>query len=114
MHRFRIHPPDPPDTSMPWLLFRGDISNAPVPSVISDVRRTATRVPIQKEAWPAMVMHGNRLPCCWHADFKNANEFIFKDDSVGRGSGLDSIVSAGEFRFILSEEIEMPSEKEGQ
>jgi hypothetical protein len=111
MHRFSIHPSDPPNAWMPWLLFRGDIPNAPVRTVISNVGRTTARIPIQKEAWPVMVMHRNRLTRGRHADLKNANKFILKNDFMSCGRRLDGIVAVGELRFVLSVQVKMPREE---
>jgi hypothetical protein len=109
MHRFRLHPSNLPNPRVPRLFLRWDVPDAPVAPVISDMRRTAACVPIQKEAWPPMVMHGNRLPRRRYADFKNAHEFVLKNDFMSRRRGLDSIVTVRELQFVLSIEIEMSS-----
>jgi hypothetical protein len=58
-----------------------------------------------------MVMHRYGLARGRHADFKDPNKFVFKDDSMSGRSGLNSIVAVREFGFALPVEIEMPPEK---
>src|ERR1700690_659515 len=89
MHPLGLDPSDPPDTRVPGLLYRRDVTNAPVPTVISDMGCTTARIPIQKEAWPTMMMHRYRLAGGRHADFKNPNELVFKNDFMSGRSGLD-------------------------
>ena len=107
MHRLRLHPSNLPNTRMPGRFLRWDVPDAPVAPAISDMRRTTARVPTQKEAWPPVVMHGDRLPRRRHADFKNAHKFILKNDLMSRRRGLDGIVTVRKLRFVLPIEIEI-------
>ncbi len=91
----------------------GDVANGSVGAAIADVGRGAAGIPAEKKAGPAMMVHGDRL-AGWRGYFEHADEFVFKDDLVGIGRGLDGVVSVGKSGFILAVEIEVSRGKQEQ
>lgn len=89
----------------------GLVSHTSVTSVIANVWRAATGVPIQKKARPSVMMHGYGAAGIRNGYFQHSHQFIFEDDPVTAGSGLDGIVSVREIGFTLPVKIKMRSEE---
>src|SRR4029077_16323676 len=107
VHRFGLHPSDVPHPGMTWLFLGGYVSNSPVRLAVAYMRGTAARIPIQKEARPAVMMHGNDFPRCWNGHFEHSDKLVFKNDSVGVGSRLNGVVSVRKVGFPLPVEVEV-------
>lgn len=98
---------------MRWQYAARLITDAPITTMVTDVRSRAACVPIQKKTRPAMMVHGNSRAGRRHRDLKNAHECIFENNFVSGGSCLDGIVAIGESGFVLRVRIEMPAQEHG-
>ena len=79
----------------------GDIPYSAVCTPVSYVIRLSTRVPVEKETRPAMMVHGLGLADWGQRDFQNAHQRVFENHSVTVGGGLCRIVAIGESGFLL-------------
>src|SRR5579862_2019092 len=98
VHRLRIHPSHIPGSRMHRVFFAWNIPHASVRTVISNVRRRPARVPAQKEAGPAMVMHRHGPSFCRYCDLKDPDERIFEDYFVSIWRRLHRVIKQSMLR----------------
>ena len=79
-----------------------DVSDFVPGLVVANVWRLSTRIPIQKEARPMMMMHGLSLAGGRCRDLQDADESVLEYDSVAAGRCGHSVIPLREIRFILS------------
>jgi hypothetical protein len=75
--------------------------------MITNVRRTASRIPIEKETWPTVVMHRFCVAWGWHRDFENTHKFILENNFVAVRRGLHSIEAIGKTGFVLPVDVKI-------
>jgi len=77
--------------------------------VVANMWRLPTRIPVQKEARPMMMMHGLRFARGRHRDLEDADERILEYDSVTAGRRRHGIISSRKVRFIFRKAQGLPS-----
>ncbi len=82
-----------------------------VRAVIANVRRSATRVPVQKETWPSVVVHGYRRTSRRYRDLEHSYKGILKYHFVTVRRRLHSIETVWKARSILPVDRNVPSEQ---
>jgi hypothetical protein len=75
--------------------------------MITNVRRTASSIPIEKETWPTVVMHRFCVTWGWHRDFENTHKFILENNFVAVRRGLHSIESIRKTGFVLPVDVKI-------
>ena len=107
VHRFGLHPSDVPHSGMTWLFLGRYVSNRPVRPSVAYMRRTASRIPIQKETRPAVMMHGNCFSRGWNRDFQHPDKLVFENDFMGVGSRLNGVISVRKAGRLLPVDVEV-------
>ena len=108
VHRFRLHPMHTPSAGMSWLFRARAVPNASVGAVITDMRPSASGIPVKKETRPSVVVHRFRRARRWHSNFEHAYKFIFENHFVTIRGSLHGIEAIGETRFVLSVGVKIP------
>jgi hypothetical protein len=78
--------------------------------VVANMWRPPTRIPVQKEARPMMMMHGLRFAGGWHGDLEDADERILEYDPVTPRRRRHGVISLRKIRLILRKTEGLPSE----
>jgi len=107
MHRLRLHPMHTPSARMSWLLRARAVPHAAVRAVITDMRSSASGIPVKKETRPSVVVHRFCRARWWHSDFEHVHKFIFENHFVTIRSSLHSVEAIGETRFVLSVSVKI-------
>lgn len=89
----------------------GVVPYGAVRAVIANVRRSATGIPVQKEAWPSVVVHGYRRTSRRYRDLEHSYKCILKYHFVAVRRRLHSIETVRKARTILPVDINVPSEQ---
>jgi len=110
MHRLRLHPIHTPSAGMSWLFRARAVPHAAVGAVITDMRPSASGIPVKKETRPSVVVHRFRRARWWHSNFEHAYKFILENHFVTIRGGLHGIEAIGETRFVLSVGVKIPAE----
>lgn len=110
VHRFRLHPMHTPSAGMSWLFRARAVPNVSVGAVITDMRTSASGIPVKKETRPSVVVHRFRRARRWHSNFEHAYKFIFENHFVTIRGSLHGIETIGETRFVLSVCLKIPAE----
>ena len=108
VHRLRLHPMHTPSAGMSWLFRARALPNASVGAVITDMRPSASGIPVKKETRPSVVVHRFRRARRWHSNFEHAYKFIFENHFVTIRGSLHRIEAIGETRFVLSVGVKIP------
>lgn len=95
VHRFRLHPMHTPSAGMSWLLRARAVPHAAVGAVITDMRPSASVIPIKKETRPTVVVHRFRGARWWHSHFEHPYKFIFENHFVTIRGSLHGIEAIG-------------------
>ena len=95
VHRFRLHPMHTPSAGMSWLLRARAVLYAAVGAVITDMRPSASGIPVKKETRPTVVVHRFRGARWWHSHFEHAYKFIFENHFVTIRGSLHGIEAIG-------------------
>jgi len=96
VHRLRLHPMHTPSAGMSWLFRAGAVSYAAVGAVITDMRRSASGIPVKKETRPPVVVHRFRRARWWYGNFEHAYKFIFENHLVAIRGSLYCVEAIGE------------------
>ena len=96
VHRFRLHPMNTPSAGMSWLLRARAVPHAAVGAVITDMRPSASGIPVEEETRPTMVVHRFRAARWWHGNFEHAYKFIFENHLVTIRGSLHGVEAIGE------------------
>jgi hypothetical protein len=86
-----------------------DVSDNVPRLVVPNMWRLPACIPVQKEAWPMMMMHGLRFARGRHGDLQDADESILEYDSVTAGRRRHGVISLREIRLILCKAQGLPS-----
>lgn len=113
VHRFRLHPLHPPSAGMSRLFPYRAVANAAVGAMIANMRCSTSRIPIQKETRPTVMMHRYGRARRRHRDFKNTHQGVLENNFVGVGRGLHGVVPVGKIRLALSVEVEVSGKQRG-
>ena len=96
MHWLGLHPMHTPSTGMSWLFRTRAVPHAAVGSVITDMRSSASGIPVKKKTRPTVVVHRFRSARWRHSNFQHAYKFIFENHFVTVRSSLHGIEAIGE------------------
>jgi hypothetical protein len=109
MHWFGLHPVYRPVARVSQRVRARDVSDDIAWSVVSNMWRFPTCIPVQKEARPMMMMHRLRFARGRHGDLQDADERILEYDSVTVGRRRHGIIALREVRLILRKAEGLPS-----
>ncbi len=112
VHRFRLHPVHTPRAGMSRRFLARAVPHRTIRAMITDMRRPATRIPVQKETRPTVVMHRFRRTRRRHGDFQYAHKFIFENNFVAVRRGLHGVIAVGESRSVLPVQVKIPRNRE--
>jgi hypothetical protein len=104
MHRLRLHPRHVPFSFRNWRLSARVVPDTSVRRVVPGVACAAPRVPIQKQARPAVMMHRLFRPR-GHSHLQHPHKRVFKKDPMTVRCNLHRIVAIRKARFLLPETI---------
>lgn len=110
VHRLRLHPMHTPSARMSWLFRARTVPHAAIGAVITDMRPSASSIPVKKETRPTVVVHRFRGARWWHSNFEHAYKFIFENHLVTIRGSLHGIEAVGKARFVLSIGVKIPAE----
>src|SRR5579872_4649724 len=110
VHRLRLHPMHTPCARMSGLFRARAVPHAAVRAVITDMRPSASSIPVKKETRPTVVVHRFRGARWWHSNFEHAYKFILENHFVTIRGSLHSIEAMGEPRFVLSVGVKISAE----
>ena len=110
VHRLGLHPMHTPSAGMTWLIRARAVPHAAVGVVITDMRPSASGIPVKKETRPSVVMHRFHRARWWHSNFEHAYKFILENHFVTIRGSLHGIETIGETRFVLSVCVKIPAE----
>ena len=96
MHRLGLHPMHTPSAGVSRLFRARAVPHATVGSVITDMRPSASGIPVKKETRPTVVVHRFRGARWGHSHFEHAYKFIFENHLVTIWSSLYGIEAIGE------------------
>ena len=77
--------------------------------VVANMWRLSTRIPVQKEARPMMMMRGLRFTRGRHGHLQDADQGVLEYDSVTVGRRRHGVISLREIRLILRHTQGLPS-----
>ena len=98
-------------SGMLWRWLARLIDDGAITTMVANVRRRAARVPIEKKAWPAVMMQRLGLADGRHRHFEHAHERVLKNHPVTVRRGLHGVEAVGESGFVLGVEIKMAGKK---
>src|SRR5580658_5273883 len=96
VHWLGFHPLHFPPAGMNWTLDAWLVPHAAIRAMVTHMGRPASRIPIQKETRPAVMVHGFRRARRRHRDFQHAHKCILENHFVTALSGLHGVVAIWE------------------
>jgi hypothetical protein len=87
-------------TRVSQTLYAGNVSDDVPRLVVANMWRPSAGVPVQKEAWPMMMMHRLCLTGRRHGDFQYAHERVLENNSVAIRRRRHSVISVREIRQV--------------
>ena len=110
VHRLGRHPMHIPSARMDGSFGARAVPHAAVGTMITDMRISASGIPVEKETRPPVVVHRFRRARWWNSNFEHAYKFIFENHFVTIRGSLHGIEAIGEPRFVLSVGVKIPAE----
>ena len=100
-----------PSAGVYRLLYAGTVSYLTISAMVTDMRRSPSSIPGDKETWPAVMVHRFGAAGRRHGDLQYADQLVLEDYFVAFGRGLHGVVAVGKAGFILCEGVVMPREE---